>query len=214
MAKIFLYMRGQAKTAQREKLQAEFPQGETVIDRRPPGALERLISDAGPGDLIAAANIYDMPELTAETYKTICSKGAGLHFQQQPHLNSAVFSSCLAGPEPEAAAAVAILQRQLNIEAERQAEQREKEKTGRKAAAAEGRPGGRRPGEPQSLKKEQPLKVKIRELMAQGLSGPQMLDKINADPDGLRISINTLYKYKKQIEAQDAQEKQQPQEAP
>lgn len=213
MAKVFLYMRGQAKTAQREKLQAEFPQGETIIDRQPPAALERIISEAGPGDLIAAVNVYDMPELTAETYKTLCSRGAGLHFQQQPHLDSTVFSSTLAGPAPEAAAAVTILQRQLNIEAERQAEQREKEKTGRRAAAAEGRKGGRRPGEPQSLKKEQPLKAIIRDLMAQGLSGPQMLDKINADPDGPHISINTIYKYKKQLEAQDAQEKQQPQEA-
>ena len=199
MGRTYLYIRGQAKEAQRAKLQEEFPQGETVIDRRPPETLERLIAQAGPGDLIAAVNIYDLPGITAETYKTICGKGAGLHFQQQPHLDSAVFSSSLAGDATEAATAAAILQRQLDIEAARQAQQRAKEKAGRAEAEAAGRIGGRRRGEKQTTKKELYMKEAIRDLMAQGMTARQMLEKLNENPGEMHISHNTLYKYLRQI---------------
>lgn len=206
MSKTYLYMRGRAKEAQQAKLLEEYPQGETVIDRRPPETLERLIAEAGPGDLIAAVNIYDLPGISVETYKAICGRGAGLHFQQQPHLDSAVFSRSLAGEPAEAATAAAILQRQLDIEAERQAQQRAKEKAGRGAAAAAGRKGGRRAGERQTTKKEIFMKEAIRGLMAQGMSGPQMLEILNAEPGQMHISHNTLYKYMRELKAQDTQE--------
>ena len=206
MSKAYLYMRGQAKESQRAKLQEEFPAGEIVIDRNPPETLERLIKEAGPGDLIAAVNIYDMPEITVKTYITICGNGAGLHFQQQPHLDSAVFCRSLAGEPAEAATAAAILQRQLDIEAARQAQQRAKEKAGRGAAAAAGRKGGRKAGEKQTTRKEIYMKEAIRSLLAQELSGPQMLEKLNDNPDGFYISLNTLYKYVKELKAQDTQD--------
>ena len=206
MSKAYLYMRGQAKESQRAKLQEEFPAGEIVIDRNPPETLERLIAEAGPGDLIATVNFNDMPEVSVEDYITLCRNGAGLHFQQQPHLDSAVFCRSLAGEPAEAATAAAILQRQLDIEAARQAQQRAKEKAGRGAAAAAGRKGGRRPGEKQTTKKEIYMKEAIGNLMKQGLNGVQMLERLNDNPDGFYISLNTLYKYIKELKAQDVQE--------
>ena len=50
------------------------------------------------------------------------------------------------------------------------------------------------------------MKEAIRSLLAQELSGPQMLEKLNDNPDGFYISLNTLYKYVKELKAQDAQE--------
>ena len=205
MNRTYLYMRGQAKESQRAKLQEEFPQGETVIDRNPPESLQKLIAEAGPGDLIAAVNIYDLPGITAETYKTICSQGAGLHFQQQPHLDSAVFCGSFAGDPTEAATAAAILQKQLDIEAARQAQQRAKEKAGRSAAEAAGRKGGRRAGEKQTTKKEIIMKEAIRGLMAQGMTGLQMQKKLNENPEGMHISLNTLYKYINELKAEETE---------
>ena len=72
MSKTYLYMRGRAKEAQQAKLLEEYPQGETVIDRRPPETLERLIAEAGPGDLIAAVNIYDLPGIRSAAGARAC----------------------------------------------------------------------------------------------------------------------------------------------
>ncbi len=201
---MYLYIRGQAKEAQRAKLKAEFPQGELVIDRKPPEALERLITEAGRGDLIAAVNVYDMPGITAETYKALCCNGSGLHFQQQPHLDSSVFNDSLSGEATEAATATAILQRQLDIEAERQAQQRAKETTGRTIAKAEGRKGGRRAGEKQTTRKEVYMKERIQMYLAQGLNSKQILDALNDDSKSeMKISHNTFYKYLREIKEQE-----------
>ena len=204
MGKIYLYIRGQAKEAQRAKLKAEFPQGELVIDRKPPEALERLITEAGQGDLIAAVNVYDMPGISAETYKALCCNGSGFHFQQQPHLDSSVFNGSLSGEATEAATASTILQRQLDIEAERQAQQRAKETTGRTIAKAAGRNGGRRPGEKQITKKEIYMKDRIRVYLNQGLNSKQILEALNDDSKSeMKISKNTFYKYLREINTEE-----------
>ena len=208
---VYFYIRGKTRAeAQREKLQAEFPQGQAVIDTRPPEMLERLIAGAGPGDLIAVTSIEAIPEITAEDYIKLCSAGAGLHIQQQPCLDSAIFAPEIAQPQggevnrQSKRTAARIIERQLAAERDRQQQQRAKEKAGRDAAKAEGRPGGRRAGEPQTTRKEIALQGKIRELMAQGLTGPQMLEKLNASADGPHISHNTLYKYMRTLKAQEA----------
>ena len=204
MSKTYLYIRGQGKAAQRARLQALFPTGEEIIDRRPPEMLEQLIAAAGPGDLIAADTIAAIPEITAETYRTICGKGAALYFAQQPYLDSEVFGAFLTCDQTQPTAA-AILQRQISAERKRREQQREKEKAGLDAAAAAGRRGGRRAGEKQTSRKEYPIKEAMRALMAQGVTGPELLERVNAEAGGLHISRNTFYKYRRELKEQDAQ---------
>lgn len=205
MNKVSLYIRGQGKSAQRARLQALFPSGEEVIDSKPPQMLEQLIAEAGPGDVIAADTITAIPEITAETFKTVCGKGAALCFAQQPYLQSEIFRVFLADDLTQAAAA-AILQKQIDAAGTIRAQLREKEKAGLNAAAAAGRKGGRRPGEKQITRKEIRAKAAIRALMAQGLTGPELMERVNADAGDLRITRNTFYKYVRELKAEDAQE--------
>lgn len=202
MSKAYLYICGQGKAAQRERLQAAFPAGEEIIDRRPPEMLEQLIAAAGPGDLIAADNITAIPEITAETYSAICGKGAALCFMQQPYLNSEIFSAYLTSGNGKPVAA-AILQRQIEAAAAQQAQQRARVKAGLDAAAAESRKGGRRAGEKQTNRKELYMKETMRALMAQGVTGPELLEKINEGAGELQISRNTFYKYRRELKAQE-----------
>lgn len=202
MNKVYLYTRGAGKRAQLTRLLKEYPRGEPVEDKRPPAALEHLIAEAGPGDLIAADNIAAIPEITAETYKTVCNRGACLYFLQQPYLSSEIFSVYFTA-EAAQETALQILQRQINAEAARQRRQRDREKAGLDAAAAAGRKGGRRAGEKQTSKKEAPIKEAMRALMAQGVTGPELLERVNAEAGGLHISRNTFYKYRRQIKDED-----------
>ncbi len=202
MAKTYLYQRAIVKKAQLLKLQAEYPEGEPIIDRKPPQALEQLIAEMGPDDLLAAVNIYDLPELTAETYNTICSHGAALHFLQQPYLNSEVFRSQLAGNPTEAATAANILQAQLDITAAQQAQLRKKETIGRIAAAAEGRIGGQKTGTKQERERTNRVKERVSELLKEGLNGQQIYDRLQEDPD-MKTSRNSIYKYIRELQAQD-----------
>ena len=205
MSKVYLYIRGQGKRAQLDRLLKEYPRGETVEDKHPPEELERIITEAGPGDLIAADNIAAIPEITAETYKNVCSRGAGLYFLQQPYLSSEIFSVYFAA-EAAQETALHILQRQINAETARQRRQRDREKAGLDAAAAAGRKGGRRAGEKQTSKKEQPMKDVMRELIAQGIDGPEMFERLNSTLPGMSISRNTFYKYRKQLKNQETEE--------
>ncbi len=203
MRKVYLYISGTNKAAQRGRLQAEFPNGEEVNDLRPPEMLDKLIAEAGPGDIIAADNIAALP-ITVDTYRTVCSKGAELYFIQQPFLYSGIFSPYLTGDEQ--AAASAILNLQIEAVADQRTHQRQRERAGLESAAAAGRKGGRRAGEPQTSRKELYMKEAMKKLMAQGVTGQELMERLNDGAGELRISRNTFYKYRRELKAQEPQE--------
>lgn len=207
MQTVYLYIRGQRRELQQKQLQAEFPQGIVVIDKRPPAMLEKLIATAGPEDLIAAAGLEAIPEIKAEDYIALCSRGAGLHLQRQPFLDSAIFAPEINGGDGIQQAAQAIIERQLAAASRAQAQQREKEKAGRAAAAAEGRRGGRKPGAHPITRKEIYLKQQIAYYQQQGLKPGRILAAINEDSSSeYTITHNTLYKYMRELKAQEEQE--------
>ena len=225
MGKTFLYIRGRGQEAQRAALQAEFPAGEICIEPTRggiPGAerqadlLNSLIANAGRGDLIAATSLEAMPEINADVYITLCSKGASLHIQQQPCLDSEIFSPEITSPEAGHGSrqtertAARIIERQLAAERSRIAAQKEgrsaaikagQERTGNRGGHSTGsRPAG------VAAEKEVRIKAYILDLVAQGQTQAQIVKTLEEETGELHLARNTAYKYMKTLQAQETQE--------
>ncbi len=216
MSKTFLYIRGRGQEAQREALQAEFPQGEVYIDRKPPEVLETLKAGAGRGDLIAVCSLEAIPEITAEDYIALSQRGAGLYIQQQPYLNSVIFApevtSIEAGHGSRATerTAARIIERQLAAERTRLTARKEgrsaaikagQERTGNRGGHSTGtRPAG------VAAQKEARIKEFIRELLAEGQTTAQIANRLQSEAGELHATRNTVYKYMKTLKPQEAQE--------
>ncbi len=222
MGKTYLYIRGRGQEAQRTALQAEYPEGEVCIEETRGGApgsdrqadvLNDLIARAGRGDLIAVTSLEALPDITADIYITLCSKGAGLRIQQQPSLDSCIFSPEItdqaagrANRQTERTAA-RIIERQLAAERGRIASQ----KSGRSAAIKAGQErtgnhGGHGTGSRPAgvaAEKEARAKALILDLMAQGKTPAEIVNTLEKGTGEKHLSRNTVYKYLKALQAQE-----------
>lgn len=219
MSEIFLYIRGRGQEAQREALQATFPDGKVYIEStrggipkadREPEELQKLISEAGRGDLIAVTSLDAIPKITAAEYMAIIEKGAELYILQQPYLNSAIYAPEMNSAETKEAAA-RILTRQLEAEAQRMATQAVKRSNAIKRGFEEtgnrgGRPGSKPAGT--SAQKEARIKEFILEQMEQGKTTAQIVKRLKDETGAMHVTGNTAYKYIRALQAQDAQEAQ------
>lgn len=224
MGRTFLYIRGKGQEAQRAALQAEFPAGEICIEPtrggipnadRQANMLNSLIKQAGRGDLIAATSLEAMPEISADDYITLCSNGAGLHIQQQPCLDSAIFSPEITSPEAGHGSrqtertAARIIERQLAAERNRIATQKEgrsaaikagQERTGNRGGHSTGsRPTG------VAAEKEARIKAYILDLVAQGKTQAQIVKTLEEETGEKHLARGTAYKYLKEIHTEEAE---------
>lgn len=198
------------REAQRERLRAEYPDGQPVTEGTGAAKWESLRDTAAAGDLIITESLRNIPAANlAADYEAILEAGADIAFKKEPGFDSILYRQAVAGREP--ATAAAIMEYLLNqirataaaAEAEAEAH-REKTRAALEAATAAGRNPGRKAGEPQSTRKEAYMKEQIKLYQAQGLKPGQILAAINADSSSeMRISHNTLYKYLRQIKEQD-----------
>lgn len=200
------------REAQRARLKAAYPDGQAILEGTGAAKWESLRDSAAAGDLIIVESLRSLPAGNpAEDCETIIKAGADIAFKKEPALDSILYRQAIAGRSK--ASAEAITEYFLNqIRATRQAAEteaeahREKTRAALEAAAAAGKTPGRKAGEPQTTKKEAYMKDQIRAYQAQGLKPGQILAAINADSSSeMRLSHNTLYKYMRELKAQDTQ---------
>ena len=213
---IYLYCNAKKteyREAQRARLKAAHPGGQAILEGTGAAKWESLRDGAAAGDLIITESLRNIPaaDLAAD-YEAIIEAGADIAFKKEPALDSILYRQAIAGRGHAAAAAIKeYLQNQIRAEtaaaaAETEAH-REKTRAALDAATAEGRNPGRKAGEPQTTRKAAYMKEQIRAYQAQGLKPGQILAAINADSSSeMRLSHNTLYKYMRELKAQDAQE--------
>lgn len=203
------------REAQRERLRAEHPDGRPVTEGTSAAKWAALRDSAAAGDLIIAESLRNIPaaDLAAD-YEAIIEAGADIAFKKEPGFDSTIYRQAVAGREPAAAAAIKeYLKMQLQATAAAAGAEAEahiaKTRAALEAARAAGRNPGRKAGEPQSTRKEAYMKEQIKLYQAQGLKAGQILAAINADSSSdMRISHNTLYKYMRELKAQEPQEEQ------
>lgn len=196
------------REAQRARLRAEYPDGQAITEGTGAAKWERLREGVTAGDLIVTESLRNIPaeNLIAE-YEAIIAAGADIAVKKEPGFNTMLYRQAVAGREPAAAAAIKeYLRAQLEATtaaAETEAEtHRAKTRAALEAATAAGRNPGRKAGEPQSTRKEAYMKEQIKLYQAQGLKAGQILAAINADSSSdMRISLNTLYKYMRELKA-------------
>lgn len=201
------------REAQRERLRAEYPDGQPVTEGGSAAKWERLREAAAAGDLIITESLRNIPaaDLAAD-YEAIIAAGADIAFKKEPGFDSILYRQATEGREPAAAAAIKdYLRAQLQATAAAAGAEAEahraKTRAALEAATAAGRNPGRKAGEPQSTRKEAYMKEQIKLYQAQGLKAGQILAAINADSSNeMRISHNTLYKYMRELKAQETQE--------
>lgn len=195
------------RQAQRERLQAEHPDGRAIMDTGTGENWAKIREAAAPGDLIITESARNVPaEDLAADYRAIFEAGADLAFKKEPALDSILYRQALEGSGPQIRAAImGLLQAQIRAtaaaaEAEAAAH-REKTRAALETAAAAGRKPGRKTGERQQTRKESYMKEQIRQYQAQGLKPGQILEAINSDSNSeMRISHNTLYKYIREMQ--------------
>lgn len=215
---IYLYCNAKKteyREAQRERLRAEYPGGKAITEGTSAEKWEALRDAAGPGDLIITESLRNIPAAdAAKDYETIIKAGADIAFKKEPALDSALYRETAAGRGEEVRAAILeYLLKQVRATAAAAGAEAEahraKTRAALEAATAAGRNPGRKSGEKQTTRKETYMKEQIRQYLAQGLNASTILAAINADSRSeMRISRNTLYKYMRELQAQDAQEAQ------
>lgn len=179
--------------------------------------LEKILKAVKSEDTIVFDSVSRMSRNAdegIELYMELLEKGVNLVFLKEPYINTETYKQAREKSIPLTGTAVdcilkgineylmTLAKEQIRIAFEQAQKEvddlRQRTKEGLATATLNGKILGRQTGDKLNVKKAAPLKKEIREKLARGLTNTE-IRKSMAD----KISINTFYKYLKEIAEED-----------